>query len=295
MVVGSHLSTRRGYAEAARTAVRIGGNAFQYFPKNPRSLQLKSFDRADAQRCAAWCRENGVVSVAHGPYLVNPAAEGEEARRMAACTLNDLEIAEACGSIGVVVHFGVYRGSDPLQGYRNVIQYINNVLSSWKGEARILLENQAGDHGPTGTTFEELTTVRSLCARPEAVGFCLDTCHLFASGQWDGSNWQRLLERGRELGFWESLAAVHLNDSRYPSGARRDRHARIGEGHIGEARIAEAIASRELDGVPLIMETPAGPDGTHADEIRQVLLAARTAARSEENRPDETRLEEENG
>ncbi|RUS46828.1 deoxyribonuclease IV [Cohnella sp. AR92] len=270
MRIGCHLSTRRGYKETARTAVKLGGNAFQYFPKNPRSLQLKSFDRAEAQRCAVWCRENGVVSVAHGPYPVNPAAEGETAEQMAACTLNDLDIAEACGSLGVVVHYGVSRASDPLQGYRNVIQYMNSVLSRWQGKALILLENQAGDHGPMGTTLEELVTVRSLCDRPEGIAFCLDTCHWFASGQWDGTNWERLRDRGHELGFWNSLAAVHLNDSRYPSGSRRDRHARVGEGHIGEARFRELLASDELNGIPLLLETPAGPDGTHAAEMERV-------------------------
>ncbi|MBB6638349.1 deoxyribonuclease IV [Cohnella thailandensis] len=281
MIIGCHLSTRRGYRETARTAVKLGGNAYQYFPKNPRSLQLKStFDRAEAQRCAAWCRENGVVSVAHGPYPVNPAADAEAAETMAACTLNDLEIAEACGSLGVVVHFGVYRASDPLQGYRNVIQYINIVLSRWKGKALILLENQAGDHGPMGTTLDELATVRSLCDKPEGVGFCLDTCHLFASGQWDGANWERLRERGLELGFWNSLKAVHLNDSRYPSGSKKDRHARIGDGHIGEEGFRELLASDVLEGIPKILETPAGPDGTHAEEMA---LVKRLSHSEEEN------------
>lgn len=267
MIAGSHLSTRRGYREAARAAVRIGGNAFQYFPKNPRSIQIKDFDRQEALRCAEWCRENDVASVAHGPYPVNPAAEGPVSEQMAACTLNDLEIAEACGSVGVVVHFGTAKGDDPLHGYQNVIQWINRVLSRWQGNAKILLENQAGDHGPFGTTPEELTTVRSLCERPEGVGFCLDTCHLFASGQWSGPDWDKFRARAAKLGFWDHLAVVHLNDSRYPSGSRRDRHARIGEGHIGEERLRRLASSPELENVPFILETPAGPSGTHAEEI----------------------------
>lgn len=270
IIIGSHLSTRRGYREAAREAERIGGNAFQYFPKNPRSLQLKAFDRKDAERCAEWCRERGIASIGHGPYLTNPAAEGDIAEQMALSTLNDLDIAEACGSLGVVVHFGVSKGEDPLRGYRNSIEWINRVLERWNGKAKILLENQAGDHGEMGTTPEELATVRSLCARPEGVGFCLDTCHLFASGVWDGTNWDEFRERAAKVAFWDSLVAVHLNDSRYPAGSRRDRHARIGEGFIGSEGFRQLLASPEIARTPLFLETPAGEDGTHAAQIERV-------------------------
>ncbi|MDB4866197.1 MAG: deoxyribonuclease [Cohnella sp.] len=270
MRIGSHVSTRNGYREAARRAAAIGGDAFQYFPKNPRSLRIKEFDRSDAQSCAEWCRENGVVSIAHGPYPVNPASEGEPAEVMVQSTKNDLEIAEACGSIGVVVHFGVYKGKDPLQGYRNIIQWINSVTSGWQGKVKVLLENQAGDHGIIGTTPEELVQIRNLCASPDQVGFCLDTCHLFASGQWTPGKWVDFAERARKLGYWDAIAAVHLNDSRYESGSRRDRHAVIGKGWIGEDDFRELLATPELRNVPLLLETPSGEDGTHRDQVALV-------------------------
>ncbi|MBB6669173.1 deoxyribonuclease IV [Cohnella nanjingensis] len=269
-IVGSHVSTRKGYREAARSAKAMGGDAFQYFPSNPRTLQLKQFDRGDAERCAAWCREEGVVSIGHSAYLINPAAEGDAALQMAASVWNDLAIAEACGSLGTVVHFGVFKGDDPLKGYRRIIEWIDLVLARWDGKAMILLENQAGDHGPAGTTPEELTQIRSLCERPEAVGFCLDTCHLFASGEWDGTNGDSFRERCDRLGFWDALVAVHLNDSRYPAGAKRDRHAAIGQGCIGDAGFRDLLALPRLREVPLILETPAGPDGTHRAQIARV-------------------------
>jgi deoxyribonuclease-4 len=270
MRIGSHVSTRNGYREAARRAAAMGGTAFQYFPKNPRGLQIKVFDRRDAESCADWCRENEMVSIAHGPYPVNPASEGEAAEKMAESTLNDLEIAEACGSIGVVVHFGAYKGEDPLQGYRNIIRWIDRVCSSWNGQAKILLENQAGDHGLMGTTPEEWMQVRSLCQSPDQVAFCLDTCHLFASGQWTPGGWTAFAERARKLGYWEALAAVHLNDSRYASGSRRDRHAVIGEGWIGPEDFHELLATPEIRKVPLLLETPTDPDGTHSQQLVRV-------------------------
>lgn len=267
---GLHVSTRGGYREAAARAAEAGLGAFQYFPKNPRSLQIKAFDRHDAQDCAARCRERGIVSIAHGPYPINPAASGEEARRMAASTLNDLEIAEACGSIGVVVHFGVYKGTDPLQGYRNVIDWLNLVTGAWTGQAKVLLENQAGDHGPFGTTPEECVQIRGLCENPERIAFCLDTCHLFVSGEWPPGDWTAFAQRAGKLGYWKSLAAVHLNDAAFAAGSRRDRHAAIGEGRIGEAAFRELLATPELRAAPLVLETPTGADGSYHKQLRLI-------------------------
>lgn len=279
MRIGSHVSTRNGYVEAARRAVAACGSAFQYFPKNPRSLRLKAFDRRDAERCAEWCRERDIVSVAHGPYPVNPAAEGEAATIMAQSALNDLDIAESCGSLGVVVHFGVYKGNDPLQGYRNVIQWMNTVTSDWHGRAKVLIENQAGDHGAFGTAPEEFVQVRRLCDYPDRIGFCLDTCHLYASGQWEPGKWDHFAERARALGFWDHVAAVHLNDSRFGSGSRRDRHAPIGEGSIGAEQLIRFLATPELRDAPLLLETPADADGTHREQIARARIWSEEAVR----------------
>ena len=134
MILGSHVSTRGGYYEAAKRAALQGAQAFQYFPKNPRSLAVKPFDLSDAQRCARYCKANGIVSIAHSPYPTNVASEDEKHRQLTALSLlNDLEIAEACGSLGVVVHFGVYKGSDPLAGYRNAVITLSAVADSGTG------------------------------------------------------------------------------------------------------------------------------------------------------------------
>jgi deoxyribonuclease IV len=181
--------------------------------------------------------------------------------------LNALEIADACGSVGLVVHFGKFSGPDPLQGYKNIIQLTNSVLALYHGKALFLLENMAGEGGQIGTSFEELVNIRRLTGYPDKIGFCLDTCHLFASGYWNGRNWPELERRGAELGFFEHVKAVHLNDSVYPSGQRKDRHANIGRGHIGAPALRQLIGSVPLANVPFVLETELGPDGTHRAEI----------------------------
>lgn len=251
----------------------MDAGAFQYFPKNPRSLSVKSFNALDAQKCKIWCEEHQIVSVAHTPYPSNLAIDSdsdpEGYRRVVDSLRNDLEIAEACGSLGIVVHFGTSKAGNPLQGYKNVIQCINEVLLSWDGDAKLLIENQAGDHGDMGMTMEEMVQIRKLSESPEQIGFCLDTCHAFGAGVWAGAEDHTFVAKGRELGFWENVHAIHLNDSKYPCGSRKDRHARIGQGHIGEAGFRSLLKDIEIKEKAFILESETGEDGTYKWDMEQ--------------------------
>ena len=273
--VGCHISIKQGYSGAAQTAAAIGATAFQYFPKNPRGLAIKDFSAADAAACAALCRERGIRSIAHTTYATNLAAEGALREPTIRSLRNDLDIAEACGSVGVVVHFGKWKGgTDPLEGYKIIISALNETLDGWNGRALLLIENQAGEGTSIGATMEEHVSIRQLTAYPEKIGFCLDTCHLFASGVWNGANWQELLENARAIGYMQHLKALHLNDSVYPTGARRDRHANIGGGAIGAEPLGELLRSSELAGLPVVLETPVPAGSSHQAEIEFVRTLA---------------------
>ncbi|QKS55482.1 deoxyribonuclease IV [Paenibacillus barcinonensis] len=270
--IGAHVSTRGGFVQAAKRAYEMGATAFQYFPKNPRSLSPKRLDPKDAAQCRDWCEANGLASIAHSPYPTNPAlgmTRGEAGFHAIVNSIrNDLEISDACGSVGTVVHFGHLQASDPLEGYRNVIHCLDTVLEKWQGEAKILLENQAGDHGPMGTTMEELIQIRKLSRYPEHIAFCFDTCHAFASGMWTPGDEAALLDKGSQLGYWDGLAAVHFNDSKYASGLKKDRHARVGQGQIGYPGMQRLLQSPEIHRAVVVLETEAGEDGTHREDIQ---------------------------
>lgn len=268
MRIGRHLSIRRGYAAAARAAYSEGIQAFQYFPKNPRSLTLKAFDRMDAAKCSELCKQHGIVSVAHTPYPTNLAADNEEQRsRTVDSLLNDLDIAEACGSIGVVVHFGVYKGPELLRGYQTIIRTLDDVTARWSGQAKLLIEIQSGEHTLMGITLEELVQIRSLCAHPARLAYCLDSCHMFASGLWNGELDAEWTAKARKLGVLEEVAVVHFNDSLFQAGARRDRHASLAKGYIGAAGLKWLMSLPELREVPFILETPPDEDGTYAQQL----------------------------
>ncbi|WP_139489480.1 deoxyribonuclease IV [Brevibacillus dissolubilis] len=273
MRFGFHASIREGYLGAAETALAHGASAFQYFPKNPRSLTVKAFDQRSAEACRRFCEEHGLISIAHTPYPTNLCTEEPELRAVTiASVLNDLAITDACGSVGVVVHFGQYKGreTDPLYGYQLMIKTLNEILEQWQGQSLILLENNAGQGNRMGTTLEELVQIHKLIKHPQKVGFCLDTCHAFASGIWNGNNWPDVMTKARELGYLEHLRAIHLNDSMYPTQSYRDRHAQIGRGEIGEKAFREMLFSLEIRDrdLPLVLETPATAAYGHPEEIR---------------------------
>ncbi|MFD2372002.1 deoxyribonuclease IV [Brevibacillus sp. GCM10020057] len=270
MLVGCHVSIRDGYLEAAKSAVRQGARAFQYFPKNPRRLTRKAFDTKDAEACRQFCQEHALTSIAHTPYPTNLSTDNQEAFRVTVDSVrNDLEIAEACGSVGVVVHFGQYKGEsrDPLYGYLCMIETVNEILSTWDGSALLLIENNAGQGNRMGTTLEELAQVRSLLDQPDKVGYCFDTCHAFASSLWNGENWPEVESHARQLDYLPHVRAIHLNDSMYPHQSYRDRHANIGKGYIPPCGFADLLRTPEFQRIPVILETPHLSDETHRDEI----------------------------
>lgn len=268
MRFGSHISIRNGYLGAAKNAYNIGAKSFQFFPKNPRSLKIKSHNRQDAVRCAEFCKEHDLVSIAHAPYPTKLSPEDSQSQKaVAASMLNDLDIIEDCGSIGLVVHFGTYKGDDPLEGYKWMINLLNDVLSKWDGESLLLIENNAGKGGKMGTTIEELVKVRQLTDAPEKIGFCLDTCHAYASGLWTDDNWNEVEKRGEDLGFFEHVKAIHLNNSMHPSGSLHDRHANIHNGYIEVDQMKKLITSDAFSTIPMILETPSSNQYSHEDEI----------------------------
>lgn len=274
MYIGAHVSTRGGFLKAAERARAAGAGAFQYFSKNPRNLQLKAPDLRDTEACLRYCRTHGLQSIVHTAYVVNPATGMTQGNELYAATVaslrNDLLIAEGCGSSGIVVHFGHLKSADPLTGYKNIIQCLNDVLKDWHGQTKILLENQAGDHGPMGVTMEEMVQIRNLCHAPERIGFCLDTCHAFASGMWSGQPDDEWWNKGETLGYWATLGAVHLNDSRYGAGSLKDRHERVGKGRIGERGLRWLLEHETIRSIPVILESAPGEDGTHQEDIHML-------------------------
>ncbi|MFD1737225.1 deoxyribonuclease IV [Bacillus salitolerans] len=271
MYVGCHVSIRDGYLGAAKMAHSFGASAFQYFPKNPRSLSVKEFDQEDATACKQYCLEHNIQSVAHTPYSTSLTPTEQKKGATIQSLLNDLQIASSCGSIGVVVHFGSEIDPlNPLAGYQLMITILNEVLKEWDGDALLLIENLAGKPGTMGTTIEEHIQIRNLCDFPEKIGFCFDTCHAFASGLWNGENSGALVKSGKEQEYFNHLKVVHLNNSKYESSSGKDRHDNIVSGKIKVSQLNDLLHQDVFSKIPFVLETPDPPSGNHREEIETV-------------------------
>jgi len=143
---------------------------------------------------------------------------------------------------------------------------------------RVLLEITAGQGTSLGYRFEHLGRIFDRSRSRDRLGVCFDTCHAVAAGYDLGtprSYARTMAELDREVGL-ERIGAFHLNDSRHARASRRDRHEHIGRGFAGLAAFRSILRDPRFSDVPMVLETPRGPD---LQEDRDNLALLRRLAR----------------
>ena len=263
--IGCHLSVSKGTVAAVGKAHAMGGTAFQYFGRNPRSLRYPSrVTPEQAQATRQLEHELDVVAIAHAPYLVNLSASNRDLWEVGIRSLTeDLALTDALGTVGMVVHCGKPKEGGTDVGISRMREALK-ALCDVPIHTRILLENTAHQGSEVGYDLEQLLDI--VDGFPvERVGFCLDTCHAFASAWMDEDD---PVAAFTDPAFVERLGAVHLNDSMFPYGARRDRHARLGQGTMGLPRLAAFLGWSVLESIPVVLETPVEREEEYEPEIR---------------------------
>ena len=257
LTIGCHLSTSKGYLTMGKTALAIGANTFAFFTRNPRGGAAKAIDPADAAALRELLTANNFGTlVAHAPYTLNPCSDKPHAREFAReCMADDLVRMEAVpGS-----YYNFHPGSHVKQGAEAGIDLIAGLLNEVlrpQQTTTVLLETMAGKGTEVGRTFEELAAIIERVELSDHMGVCLDTCHVHDGGYDIVNNLDGVLDEfDRVIGI-ERLRAVHLNDSKNPCGAHKDRHERIGEGYIGLEAFERIVTHPQLRDLPFILETP---------------------------------------
>lgn len=257
LTIGCHLSTSKGYLAMGKTALGIGANTFAFFTRNPRGGAAKAIDPADAAALRELLTANNFGTlVAHAPYTLNPCSDKPHAREFAReCMADDLVRMEAVPGSYYNFHPGshVKQGADV--GIELIAGLLNEVLRP-EQTTTVLLETMAGKGTEVGRTFEELAAIIERVELSDHMGVCLDTCHVHDGGYDIVNNLDGVLDEfDRVIGI-ERLRAVHLNDSKNPCGAHKDRHERIGEGYIGLEAFERIVTHPQLRDLPFILETP---------------------------------------
>ena len=264
--IGCHLSASKGYLHMGREAASIGANTFQFFTRNPRGGNAKPVDEGDAAAYRDFAAANGIGAIiAHAPYTLNACSADPAVRDFALRTMrDDLERLRLVPSALYNFHPGSHVGQGAETGIRLIADMLNAVLTP-EGDTVVLLETMAGKGSEVGGRFEELREIIDRVEQKHRLGVCLDTCHLSDAGydivrDPDGV----LAEFDRIVGLWR-IRAVHVNDSKNPCGARKDRHEKIGQGHIGTEALVRLMTHPALRELPFCLETPNELDGYAAE------------------------------
>ncbi|MEW6045533.1 MAG: deoxyribonuclease IV [Bacillota bacterium] len=269
MMIGCHLSTARGFARTVENAVRLGADVFQYFPKNPRSYRIKPVDRQSWAREGEAARRASVLTVAHSAYVTNLSTADPTLRETTiASIVNELEICEAFGTPWLVVHCGKHLGEGEQAGVRRMVEAVDEVMARFSGKCRLLLENTAGQGSELGRSVDELLAIHEALGAKERVGFCLDSCHAFASGFLQPEKFDRFVAEVSRPEFASRLEVVHLNDSKGGAGDHLDRHELLGRGQMGEL-LRELVRHPFFQERPMVIETPVEQEDDYALEIRR--------------------------
>lgn len=268
MFIGCHLSAAKGFEAMGRDALSIGADTFQFFTRNPRGGKAKPMDAGDTAALLTLCAAHGFGPlVAHAPYTLNACAAEPRIREFAhLCLSDDLARMAAFPDSLYNFHPGSHVGQGAQQGISLTCGLLNKLLTP-QINITVLFETMSGQGSEIGRDFYELAALLDGVEPDRKVGVCLDTCHVFAAGYDVRNDLDHVLTQFDTLIGLHRLKAVHLNDSKFPLGAHRDRHEKIGQGEIGLAAIQNVVRHPALQGLPFILETPNELDG-YAQEIQ---------------------------
>jgi deoxyribonuclease IV len=267
-LLGAHVSAQGGVDLAPARGRRIGATAIQVFTKTPNQWREPVISAEVTARFRKALRDHEIrYVVAHDSYLINLASPDPHlTRRSITAFTAELRRASALGLDGVVSHPGNYIDDRARGLKRNAARY-TRCLRTVPGRIRLLIENTAGTGTALGSTLEELRALRDGIGKDVRgrVGYCIDTCHLFAAGydlagDYDGV--MRALDR--TLGL-RRVRCFHVNDSKTPLGSHRDRHETLGDGTLGPEPFRRLMRDPRFGGTAKIIETPKGDEGDKAD------------------------------
>ncbi|HUB92728.1 MAG TPA: deoxyribonuclease IV [Candidatus Saccharimonadales bacterium] len=250
--IGYHVSVAKSIDLAFDRAAEMGCTAMQIFVSNPRGWEVKDIPEEDVGNFIGKSKTFDVDPVvAHMPYLPNLGSTGEATHKKTTETLD--KTIRLCSELGIkylVTHLGSHLGKGTETGIRNVIAAINQ--ADGLGRVKLLLENTSGSTNSIGSTVEELAAIYDGVSGK--VGFCLDTCHLFAAG-YDIRKAETMDEIYGKVGM-KNVNLFHLNDTKFDLGSHLDRHENIGKGFIGAEGIRKFLSHKGVKEKPMILETP---------------------------------------
>lgn len=275
MRIGIHTSSSPRLQNAALKALELGANCFQIFSASPRMWRAAPPPPDEAEAMKQLRAEHDLRPlVIHDSYLINLASGDETIRaKSIAAFRGELERAFLIGAEYLVIHPGSHKDRTLEEGILAIADALQEASAQLAPPPQfsLLLENTAGAGNTIGRTLEELKQIHDLAAPrvPFPIGYCLDTCHLYASG-FDVATEAGLrdtVKRAEAVLGLDHVPVIHTNDSKGALASRLDRHANIGEGQIGLDGFRRILNHPKLRSKAFVLETPIDEPG---DDLRNV-------------------------
>lgn len=257
MIIGSHVSFSKNnqLVGSVQECISYGANTFMFYTGAPQNTRRLPIDDRLTKSAFDLMKKNGIDFnnvIVHAPYVVNLANE-KNFDFSISFLRDELKRVEQLGFDKVVLHPGSHVGVGSERAISNIVYCLNNVLADTS--VKILLETMAGKGTEVGVNFDEIKSIIDGVLYKDRIGVCLDTCHIHDAG-YDLNDFDSVLSEFDKIIGLDKLLCIHINDSKNPIGAHKDRHENIGYGFIGFNNIISIVYNERIKDVPKILETP---------------------------------------
>lgn len=258
--IGSHvgMSGKKMFLGSVEEAVSYGANTFMMYTGAPQNTRRKKIEELRIEEGHEAMKQNGIEQfVVHAPYIINLANTVKpETFDIAVKFLSvEIERTKQLGSKILVLHPGSHVGAGVDAGIDKIVEGLNEVLTK-DTDVFIALETMAGKGSEIGRSFEELARIMEGVTYNEKLRVCFDTCHVNDAGYDIVNQYDHVMEEFDKVIGREQIAVFHINDSKNPRGAQKDRHENIGFGSIGFEALRNVVMDERFENIPKILETP---------------------------------------
>jgi len=261
--LGSHVSMNgdKMLLGSVEEALAYDANTFMIYTGAPQNTRRKAIDKMQIKQAHALMETHNIDKadvVVHAPYIMNLANADETKRQFAIDFLTDeIKRSDAMGFSQIVLHPGAHVKQGPEIAIEHIVNGLNQVLENTKDlTVKIALETMSGKGTEIGRNFEEIKAIIDGVTRDERLSVCFDTCHVHDAGYDIVNDVEGVLKHFDDTVGIKRISVLHINDSKNPLGASKDRHENIGFGHIGYEVLSTIVHHPSFTDIPKILETP---------------------------------------
>ena len=258
--LGSHvgMSGKDMFLNSAKEAASYGANCFMVYTGAPQNTKRRDISELNIEAGWEYMKSHGIYEIIiHAPYIINLANTVKPETYKLAVEFLDSELkrSSAMGSKYMVLHPGSHVDAGVDAGVASIIKGLNEVLTK-DTECMVALETMAGKGSEIGRSFEELARIYDGVKYNDKLRVCFDTCHVNDAGYDIVNDFDGVITEFDKLIGKDQIVCFHINDSKNERGAKKDRHANIGDGTIGFEALHYIVHHPDFADVLKILETP---------------------------------------